>query len=894
MNFPLQAHYLDIEWQEPGRAREIRVAPEPIEIEEKEDGTLMAETQVFHDLSPWVGLRLEGELADAEPTFEGSDGRLAPMLRIKDCQGGHWWIQNDGWDAIGKRHLSELHRSMGQFTIVIGARRLLFNNVVDELSRVAVEDYLRDFQQDLIWLVMGFGGASAATGGGLTANQEMVEALEAFSSVSRRVLDNPARHVREIQIESRPARLRPNMATFRKYLRNPAAQQLPGRGADQTPDIAENRYLRHMVQVCETLASHIAKSAVRHAMTFADRARVEAERGTEYQNMTHRKVDLEIFDRQLAELRQKLERVEAYRDANRHPGENGRKLEFRAEGPYGKSLDRIFFKNKDGSKAAGEREGRKYDFSVLRIPEVLVEAIQATKSFCDYFLLRGVGSEKWRETEKGKPFREVHFTAVYSAKPFTNAISRKEAKRAQLENNDWLAPLTVKERQENSQEARTARLREQTYRHWAQQAEQASSALSRCQAELRAQDLAWQKLGVTSSAEVPMGVRFSQSPDYTACRMAFLRITAFTQKSGLSIDTLDAIERIGVLHASALYERWCLVKIISILMEDYRFQPEPGWQERLVRGIAGKPQSLDLEFRREDVGMLARLEVQPELPNGRRPDFRLRFSYDDVGSSSDREDDDQWDGPPHNARTQGSTADGLIMDAKFRTHWRRGELGRMLTSLIDEKRYDGEGDRVFILHPAPRAMLRPTSPLPWGKDCDYGQETGNKHRKGVIYLAPGAGGLNPEGNLRRLIVMLLQATFPEPVQEETERYGVWKSNSFCIRCGKEHQPEDIQQHFTQRGRMSWRLSCSECGMQSTRTHCFGCNSSILFKNGLDLTYHRTVADQVTNIVCPQCGKYFDNDVSDRQNSPHVQDSGTYEEWSAGASSSQSAVGWNGN
>src|SRR5690606_38313331 len=134
--------------------------------------------------------------------------------------------------------------------------------------------------------------------------------------------------------------------------------------------------------------------------------------------------------------------------------------------------------------------------------------------------------------------------------------------------------------------------------------------------------------------------------------------------------------------------------------------------------------------------------------------------------------------------------------------------------------------------------------------------TGNKHRKGVIHLAPRIGEASPEGNLRRLIVMLLQATFPEPVQEEVDTHGMWRSNSFCIRCGKVHQPEDVKQHLTQRGNIFWILSCSECGMQSTRTHCFGCGSSILFKNGLQLTYHRTVADQVTNIVCPQCDRYF--------------------------------------
>ena len=203
MVISLQARYLDIEWQEQGLARSITVAPEPIEVEQQPDGTWVAETQVFHGLCPWVGLHLEGKLAHTQPTFEGLDGRQEPMLPINDSQGRQWWVQQHCWDASGKRHLSELHRSMGQFTIWLGEQRLQLNNVVDELDRTSVEDYLRDFQQDLIWLVMGFGGATATTGSGASVNKGIVEALEAFATASRRVLTHPAQHVREILIEAR-------------------------------------------------------------------------------------------------------------------------------------------------------------------------------------------------------------------------------------------------------------------------------------------------------------------------------------------------------------------------------------------------------------------------------------------------------------------------------------------------------------------------------------------------------------------------------------------------------------------------------------------------------------------------------------------------------------------
>lgn len=857
MVISLQARYLDIEWQEQGLARSITVAPEPIEVEQQPDGTWVAETQVFHGLCPWVGLHLEGKLAHTQPTFEGLDGRQEPMLPINDSQGRQWWVQQHCWDASGKRHLSELHRSMGQFTIWLGEQRLQLNNVVDELDRTSVEDYLRDFQQDLIWLVMGFGGATATTGSGASVNKGIVEALEAFATASRRVLTHPAQHVREILIDSRLARLRPNVGTFREYLRNPSAQRLTGRGAEETPDIPDNRYLRHMVQVCDKLATHVAKAAESHASVFVKRAHMEAQRSADYQTTTHRQVDPEVFDRQMADLEKKLARVIEFKTGSPMLDENSRVLEFRPGKSYGERTDQMFYSNKDGSPSKDEK--RDVNYSVLQLPTELAEAIQATQSFCDHYEIKGIARATRKESKTGKGYREVVFSEIYGVTPFTWAIHKKSAKRQQLEGNDWLSPLTAKERQELQQEAITALKRERVYREQGQRVEQLAKSLKQCQAELRAQNLEWKRLGVASSPQAPMGVRFSQSPDYTACQVSYAKVTALAKSHGLGLDEMYAIEQIGVLHASALYERWCLVKIISILMEDYEFKPENGWQEQLIRAVTGKPQSLKLQFRRDDVGWCACLEVQPELPNGRRPDFRLRFRQVESQHANNGLGNRAWSSRFESVRHKGGLLDGLVMDAKFRTQWRKGELGRTLSSLVQEKDYDQEGDRVFILHPAPKSILNPSSPLTWGKGCDYGQEAEVAHHKGVIYLAPGTGEKSPEHNLRRLMVMLLQASFPAPDRGKNENEAN-EVHGFCIRCGEAHQPADAERKITGRGNEFWVLTCAKCAMQVTRTHCYGCKEGVLFKNGMQLTYHKTVADQVTNIVCPCCGSYFDSDV----------------------------------
>lgn len=360
-----------------------------------------------------------------------------------------------------------------------------------------------------------------------------------------------------------------------------------------------------------------------------------------------------------------------------------------------------------------------------------------------------------------------------------------------------------------------------------------ASELASSQAALRQQDAHWHSLGVQPQSTFPMGMRYVLSPDYAAVLKAYTRVRELAERAGIGGESLDELHRISILHASAVYERWCLVKIISVLIEDFDFEPNPGWQEIVIRAVTGRPDSVSLLFNRKDIGISAILEIQPVLANGRRPDFRLRFNTADSGDVG-----------------------AIVMDAKFRTRWQRGELANLLVELVDGKGYGGKRDRVFILQPQAYAVSEPSSPLAWGQHCDYGQESPTNHRTGSIQLAAGAQGSGAQQNLRRLIAMGLQAVFPTPSSPEEVYNG--NSTSCCIRCGNKHEAVDIKRRQTRRGRDYWLLNCGNCSMETVRTHCYDCDAT-LFKNGTDLTYHRTLAEQITNVMCPSCGAYFDKD-----------------------------------
>ena len=48
-------------------------------------------------------------------------------------------------------------------------------------------------------------------------------------------------------------------------------------------------------------------------------------------------------------------------------------------------------------------------------------------------------------------------------------------------------------------------------------------------------------------------------------------------------------------------------------------------------------------------------------------------------------------------------------------------------------------------------------------------------------------------------------------------------------------------------------------MTTVRTHCYkGCEQP-LYKNQLWGTYHLTIANQPTNVICPTCGDFLDEE-----------------------------------
>jgi len=422
-------------------------------------------------------------------------------------------------------------------------------------------------------------------------------------------------------------------------------------------------------------------------------------------------------------------------------------------------------------------------------------------------------------------------------------LERRKALRSQYERNGWRRAVTTRERAEYRSEAQSALARAARFGEGARTGADFHARLDAIKGDLGRQDVTWVRLKVGSTAVFPMGMRFAQNPIYAAALAAFHRVSELERSTGIGGDALDRLGLINTLHASALYERWCLIKIIAVLMQDFEFVAQPDWVEHVVASAcrAGRPDvsGFSLRFRRRQPNVSAILDVEPVLANGRRPDFRLRFFVDEATPAPSSERTPIWE----------------------RSRWKKDEHADMLRLLVETKKYGQDGDWVFILQPAREAIDHSTSPLAWGRDCDYGQASPVKHARGSIQLAadPLANGASLT-NLRRLIALELQDVFPEPLAEEMNLPSgpvevCTSTASFCVSCGHVHESSDVNPAKTEAGNRKWYFKCSECGAGTMQTHCYSCGTTI-HKNGLQMTYHLTVADQISNVVCQDCSSGF--------------------------------------
>jgi hypothetical protein len=342
---------------------------------------------------------------------------------------------------------------------------------------------------------------------------------------------------------------------------------------------------------------------------------------------------------------------------------------------------------------------------------------------------------------------------------------------------------------------------------------------------------------------------FVQNPHYQGIHNGYKILREVTNLADEELlVSLEEIDSIGLVNMPLLYERWCLLQIIKVLKESFRFVLQDSWKYQLIEAVKTNKIDIEVSLSNTDAKRFITLTYEKTLDNGKRPDFVIELDW--------YAEDDVKNEQPRKKR--------FVLDAKFynkATFERFGGLMGVADQLYNQKNYRESTDNpVFILHPCKTALPERVTSQEWGKYSFLGElpiADGEfiDHQYGGVFLSPIDRQLYAD-ELQRLLGLFLQYKLENSCTKGNERSDDRTvSKPFCIRCGSSnlHKREKSSGYYDGQG-SSVRMQCNDCEQLIIFNHC-GSTKTRLVKNGFYWTYHSARANDPFNIKCPSCGAW---------------------------------------
>lgn len=851
MEGKIEARYLNVEWLDHKTVTSFSCSLDSLEIYE-EEGTWKVDAHVFNGYFSRIGFRVLNQKLVHRPYFVVDQNSVEELLAVVDPSTKEtWWIQNSGWDPNKRRYNSELQRTVGTAKVYVQNFYITILNHSSNFTIQELEAYLSDFKADL-WLIIfnpqGRVNGKIEKGVPSILGEDLVRLLHEFVGTAEKISANLAVELKEV-VEKKPVRsVRPIVQTFVEVASRGYTKQLSSRAFVEMADTSDNRYVHHILSRLLFMVDQLARMAMTQKSYLKNIAKHNTSWCGELLSQKCKVINKEVFLSEIHKLDKEVEAVcnsvyatemESPHDFRRNP--EGDYILLLGE-LYGRSKNQFFcteFNNrnfKDTYKT----------YCVITLPEHLATQVAKLSSGNRLPMkFKGNLSKRLDKNNNRVDFYRIEYKSVESVEfiePTAADVMRKKIPK--LEASNWQVPLSFREREELKQEAKALAVRASLLDTRASELDHMLKELDAVSRRLARVAAVFRHRKVGKSARFPNSMTFVRNPGYFSIKSSYEKIKNLSGVEDDIVNSMTVIDEIGLVNVSNLYEKWCLLQIIKVLRDGFGFQLEGDWQRYLVNGVLNQEHNICLKFKGVSPGWTAQLVYEKVLANNRRPDFVLDL-FLPCYEQSELPNSTKW-------FHAGDRSVRIVMDAKFRERWWPGELTQLLTHLRVEKDYsEQEKNQVFILHPCSELGEQRTSPLTWGGSCDYGQR--NDHKSGTIYLSPRHINGSSLDNLHRLFGMLFQGASHFLHDDEG-----WKwSDAQCIGCGRVVDSDKVQLKLTKTkaSRDKWELNCHHCKLVSVRTNCFGCGRT-LHKNGHYWTYHKTMAESLSNVVCPSCESFF--------------------------------------
>jgi hypothetical protein len=880
----VEFRYLDVEWINKNTVRSIDVSQNNIPVETETEGHSI-ETFTYHKYYPRIGLKIQSEALSHPPYIKDSMDKKVELLPIKDPKTNiTWWIHSDGWKVHGGKglHHTELYRTVGKVELIVQNQLVIINNNATSLTVDDLEQYLQDFKQGLWQIILR---QDSAVKGTVSKNSSMLseESLQFFKDFSdslEAITKNIGVELREIQEQKPIKSVRPVNRTFREIATKGFRKQLTSRSYIESYDTPDNRYLHYcssrVLYISKQLSSILDKQNGYLARLIDSNRDAIAKNGSR----KSKRIEKDVFDDETTHIETRLNYFIMQQKGviNKQSP-----LTHETKGlPYGSyeleigdvrnGLSNCYFANKINGEPVWGNPKYKNCYAVIGIPESVFELIGVEKGERSSLKLTINGwFRKGRDgANSQKPFYYLNFDYVdglllVEHQKIQRELSDRAIRRQEYERVDWELPLKNDEKREIIRETEFLVEKNKLFDQSLSSQEETLRTIVPISLRLKKINRFFKNKNIKKSAIFPSTMSFVQNHIYSKAKSSFSKINNLDGMDGDLFTSLFAFDQIGIIEIPMIYERWCLLQIIKLLTEVYGFSLDKDWRTLLVKSVINNQVDIEFELHNSISSKRILLGYQKTLPNKKIPDFVLDIEcqayvfndikggnnevipYEDYGKES--MDDmpntfEQWS-------VKGMRRKRFIIDPKFKDNLRQRGFEDILDELINKKNYDEDGNNpVFILHPQSNAIQKKTSPLDWGGHSDYGQSC--EHNRGFVFLLPSSKHGNTLDNLQRLLGMFLQST-SHFIDYGQKAYWV---DTVCVSCGaSSFEDFNIVKGKTKGGKNKWNIKCKHCSHTTDKTICFKCKRD-LYKNQFTWTYHRTKAEQISNIVCPSCQEFL--------------------------------------
>jgi pyrethroid hydrolase len=860
---PFELRIIRVTWEKKDTPSRIDLARSPIELFDDGRGGYTGETFAYPEVSPNQVGQL-GVTVDTEdtPLLILANGTRWPLSAVRADDSRIWWIEKGDWNKQHQSHAPLTRNHAGAARLRIGAYEVSLQIFMPGFSPDEFETLVDEFRTGLWQLILDPKSPTTVTAqrpaGGV--NQDYLAAVRDHIRYVRRALNRPHSELRE-HLEAQPLeRVRPTSRTFQELALRDSPRRVTGRGHAPSFDTPENRQLLGMASRLDLSLQALRRAAESRALEFQQRADQTLRRATVLDGGVQ--VSPERLRQEIAELQERFSTLQQCRarllkdrivhgdvmtlrikvtsvpKTGRH-NEIGCFFDWLDEADHTLRPDekrQLIFRADCDAVEKVFRKGESYFLS----GRFQLDRANANDgySYCTYEVLQLSALESGWEIK------------------VKNELQRLALEQSAIEQPGYRRRLNQKQQQNQKRDQQSDLRRAQHHQaqrnHWTVTA----IALKELSEQLapvlrRARDL-----GIASTLGlIPTGsMTYVQDPDYRGALAAFRRALEAANLDLSLLDLLFREDRMGILDLPRVYERWCLLKIVRVLTEEFPLVPEQRYQSDLLTALMGQwtqDKQLSIRFHDETANRTLLLEYEPRLlMNGKplTPDFVITLI------------DPRFTEATRTANFGPAGRPKLVMDAKLNQFVPIGSaepgptLDEKLAGLLDKGYDEQDRNRVFVLHPG----RDQNAVQEWQRYCRYGgghftpdpakwpewDQGDPDHRFGAVLLRPGA--TDP---LIRLIMMHLYLFADTDAGRNT-------LVPFCPACrGMAFSPSETDPEHS-RGRSRAERCCNaQCGQLVVQNYCWSCNTS-LFKLGTYWTFHDTRALNLYDIKCPHCGEYM--------------------------------------